>query len=160
MSGRRVRWPWFRCRRHFISHQPKVESLSVREGCSGHLHEQRSIHNNLIIRNLILLLPLLEDIPNKVSMLCLGIHPPDRLLSRVSQMHIPALSDHRRNAPQHKLLSPRSWACEAAGCLLECTSFDRFVDEDDPVCGFTAFAYGTNQFLFSSSCNRIARIEP
>ena len=72
----------------------------------SNLHEERGVHNDLVIGNFILLLALLEDVPDEVAMFGLGRHAANRLLGGVLEMSGPSLPDDGRYAPEQELLRP------------------------------------------------------
>ena len=80
-------------------------SASISLNHKPYSHKQRSVHDHLIVRNLVLLFSLLQNIPDEVAVIGLGIHPSKRLLSRVPQVLVSTLADDGRDTPQEKALA-------------------------------------------------------
>lgn len=98
----------------------KILGRVLIETCFGkeNLHEQGGVHDDLVVADFVLLLALLEDIPDEVAVLRLGLHAPERLLRRVAQVPRAALADDGRDAPHEEALGKRARFCEAPRCLL------------------------------------------
>ena len=104
------------------------------------LHEEGGIHDHFVVGHFVLLLALLQNVPDEVTVFGLGVHPANGLFGRVAEMFVATLTNDGRHTPEQESLSERSWCRKSSGSLLKSSSLDGLVDQHNPVCRFTSFA--------------------